>query len=66
MIYTVDETGITTVQSPSRITDPKRVKQIAALTRWERRKKVTACCSFSAEDHYIPPIFVLPRKRISP
>jgi hypothetical protein len=31
-IYNVDETGITAVQSPSRITGPKGIKQIGALT----------------------------------
>jgi hypothetical protein len=65
-IYNVDETGTTTVQSPSRITGPTGMKQIGTLTSWERRKNVTVCCSFSAADHYILPMLVFPRKRMSP
>jgi hypothetical protein len=59
-IYNVEETGITTVQSPSRITGPKAIKQISALTSWERGRDVTVSCSCSAAGHCIPPMFVFP------
>jgi hypothetical protein len=65
-IYNVDETEITTVQSPSRITGPKGIKQIGALTGWGRGKNISVCCSFSAASHCIPPMVVFPRKRMSP
>jgi hypothetical protein len=42
---------------------PKVIKQIGALTSWERGKNVTVCCSFSAAG---PLMFVFPRKRMSP
>ena len=65
-IYNVDETGISTVQIPSRIVAPKGIKQVGSITSWERGRNITVCCAFSAAGHYIPLMFVFPRKRMSP
>ena len=65
-IYNCDETGITTVQKPGKILGPKGQKQIGAAVSWERGKNVTVNCAFSASGNYIPPLFIFPRKRLSP
>jgi hypothetical protein len=52
-IYNVDETGIITVQTPSRIIRSKAIKQIGALIGWEQGRNITVCCSFSEAGHYI-------------
>lgn len=65
-IFNVDETGINTVQKPERILAPKGVKQIGGATSWERGKNVTVICCFSAAGSYVPPMFIFPRKRMTP
>jgi len=65
-IYNFDETGISTVQKPGRILGPKGVKQVGAATSWERGKNITIACAMSASGEYIPPMFIFPRKRMSP
>lgn len=65
-IFNVDETGINTVQKPERILAPKGVKQIGGATSWERGKNVTVICCFSAAGTYVSPMFIFPRKRMSP
>src|SRR6218665_1262480 len=40
-IYNLDETGVTNVQRPSKVTTRKGTKQIGALTSDERRQLVT-------------------------
>ncbi|XP_031330778.1 uncharacterized protein LOC116161535 [Photinus pyralis] len=65
-IYNCDETGITTVQKPGMILGPKGQKQVGVAVSLERGKNVTVHCAFSASGNYIPPLFIYPRKRISP
>lgn len=65
-IYNVDETGVTTVHKPSKIIAPKGQKQVGAATSWERGKNVTVCCCMSAIGHFIPPMFIFPRIRMTP
>ena len=43
-IYNVDETGITTVQRPSKVVTLKGVKQVGAVVSQERGGLVTLCC----------------------
>lgn len=66
-IYNVDETGISTVpkESAKRL-GPKGVKQFGIISSWERGKNITVIIAFSASGNYIPPLFVFPRKRMSP
>jgi hypothetical protein len=47
-IYNVNKTEISTVQSPSRATILKGIKQIGALTWRERLQNVTVCSSSAA------------------
>ena len=60
-IYNVDETGVTTVQKPSKIISRKGVKQVGALTSGERGSLVTIELAVSASGNSIPPMFVFPR-----
>lgn len=64
-IFNVDETGITTVQSQSKIVGPKGVKQLGKAVSWERGRNITMCCAVSASGIYIPPMFIYPRTRMS-
>lgn len=65
-IYNVDETGITNVQKPQKILGPKGQKQVGAITSLERGRTVTVVCCMSASGHYIAPLFIFPRARMSP
>lgn len=65
-IFNVDETGISTVQKPTKQLGPKGVKQFGSKISWERGKNVTAICAMSASGIYIPPLIIFPRKRMSP
>lgn len=65
-IYNFDETGVSTVQKPGKILGPKGAKQLGAATSWERGKNITVGCAMSAAGQYIPPMFIFPRKRMSP
>ncbi|XP_050065475.1 uncharacterized protein LOC126554433 isoform X2 [Aphis gossypii] len=64
-IFNVDETGITTLQKPSRILGPKGQKQVGSIISWERGKNVTVVCCMNAADSFIPPMFIYPRARVS-
>ncbi|KAG8223060.1 hypothetical protein J437_LFUL002008 [Ladona fulva] len=65
-IFNADETGITTVQDPGKILATKGKKQVGSVTSWERGKLVTVMCAMSASGIFIPPLFIYPRKRMSP
>ncbi|ESO03971.1 hypothetical protein HELRODRAFT_173013 [Helobdella robusta] len=60
-IYNIDETGITTVQRPSRIVAQKGVKQVGAIVSQERDQMVTLAVAVKALGNSIPPAFVFPR-----
>ncbi|XP_025410766.1 uncharacterized protein LOC112683809 [Sipha flava] len=64
-IYNVDETGITTVQKPSKILGPKGQKQVGSLISWERGKNVTTVCCMNAAGSFVPPMFIYPRTRMN-
>ncbi|XP_054267225.1 jerky protein homolog-like [Macrosteles quadrilineatus] len=65
-IYNMDETGISSVQKPGHILGPKGQKQVGGATSWERGRNITAVCAMSASGQYIPPMFIFPRKRMTP
>lgn len=66
-IYNVDETGITTVQRPSKCLSPKGIKQLGYKTSGERGKNVTIiCCMNASGNKFIAPMFIFPRKRMTP
>ncbi|XP_072401074.1 uncharacterized protein [Diabrotica undecimpunctata] len=62
-IYNIDETGVTTVQKPSKVVAEKGTRQVGALTSGERGTLVTIALAVNAIGNSIPPIFIFPRKR---
>ena len=63
-IYNCDDTGMSTVQQPSKVLATKGKHQVGALTGAERGKNITVVCCMSATGHYIPPAFIFPRQRM--
>jgi hypothetical protein len=62
-IWNMDETGVTTVQKPSKVVARKGVKQVGAVTSAERGTLVTVVVALSALGNSIPPMFIFPRKK---
>ena len=62
-IWNMDETGVTTVQKPSKIVAQKGIKQVGAVTSAERGRLVTVAVAVNAQGGHIPPFFVFPLKR---
>ena len=62
-IYSVCETGVTTVQRPDCIVASKEVKYVGAVTSTERGELATVAVAVSATGTLIPPDFVVPRMR---
>ena len=60
-IFNVDETGVTTVQSPKQVLAAKGTKQIGSITSRERVELVTLVCCISATGNSISPAFIFPR-----
>jgi hypothetical protein len=65
-VYKVDETGISTVQPPSRILGPKGHKEVGSLTSWERGENIIVCMAMSANGSFVPSMFTFSRLRMSP
>ncbi|XP_071577142.1 uncharacterized protein [Temnothorax nylanderi] len=61
-IWNMDETGITTVQTPNRVIGRRGVKQVGRVTSAERGTLVTLAMAVSATGHFLPPFFIFPRK----
>jgi len=62
-INNIDETGITTVQAPSKIVATKGKKQIGAITLAERDVLVIICLAINTTGNAIPTMFIFPRVR---
>ena len=60
-IWNMDETGVTTVQTPDRVIARRGSKQIGKLVSAERGKLVTLAVAVSATGNTVPPFFVFPR-----
>ena len=56
IIYNIDETGITTVQKPSKIVAAKGTKQVGAMTSGERGTLVTMAVAVSGVGNMLPPL----------
>lgn len=63
MIFNVDETGVTTVQTPKQVVTEKGKRQVGAITSAERGELVTVVCAVSAAGNAAPPMFIFPRVR---
>ena len=61
-IWNMDETGVTTVQKPSKVIATKGIKQVGAVTSQERGTLVTVVVAVSALGNSQPPMFIFPRK----
>lgn len=64
-IYNFDETGKNIVHKPKLIIAKKGMKRVGAATSGERGKNHTVACAVSAAGHYIPPMIIFPRVRMS-
>ncbi|XP_065315310.1 uncharacterized protein LOC135924190 [Gordionus sp. m RMFG-2023] len=62
-IYNMGETGLTTVQTPSKIIAQKGQKQVGSITSAERGTLITLALAVNAIGHTIPPMFPFPRKK---
>ena len=60
-IFNLDETGVTTVQSPKQVSVAKGTKQIGSITSRERVELVTIVCYISGTGNSISPAFIFPR-----
>jgi len=60
-IYNIDETGVTTVQKPTKVVAGRGTKQVGKMTSAERGSLVTMCCAVNATGSALPPFFVFPR-----
>lgn len=60
-VYNVDETGLTTTQSPRHIITERGRKQVGGITSRERGDLVTLVCTINAAGGAIPPMLIFPR-----
>lgn len=64
-IYNVDETGLTNVQGrSSKVFSSRGKRQVGCLKSAERGTNVTMVCGMNVTGHFVPPAFVIPRKRV--
>lgn len=64
LIYNVDESGLTIVQSKlPQIIGHRWKRQITALTSAERGSLVTIVVCMNATSHFVPPFIICPRKK---
>eukprot|EP00064_Thunnus_orientalis_P026252 superscaffoldBa00016011_g26746 len=58
MIYNMDKTGVTTVQTPKQIVREMGKKQVVSVTSAERGELVTVACAVNATGNAAPPMFI--------
>nr|CAH7758966.1 unnamed protein product [Callosobruchus chinensis] len=61
-IFSLNETGTSTVQRPNKVFASKSSRQLNKVTSAERGTLVTTCCMVSATGSALPPAMVFPRK----
>lgn len=59
-IWNMDETGVTTVQTPDRVVDCQGVKKLGSMVLTERSTLVTTAYAISATGNIIPPFLCSP------
>ena len=64
-IYNVDESGHSTVQTPSNVISQRGKRQVGAITSAERGTNTTGVYCQSAVGHFLPPMLIFKRKRMS-
>ncbi len=60
MMYNMNKTGVTTVQTPKQIVTEKGKKQVGSVTSAERGELVTVACAVNTTGNAIPPMFIFP------
>ena len=60
-IFNVDETGVTTVQSPKQVLAATCTNQINSITSRKHGELVTLVCCISATGNSISPAFIFPQ-----
>ena len=54
-MFNIDETGVTTVQRPTKVVAQKGIKQVGAIVSQERGQLVTVAVAVNAVGNCIPP-----------
>ena len=62
----MDESGLTSVQKPGKVTSVKGKKQVGGLLSGERGQTTTIVCCMSAAGQYLPPMMIFRRMRMTP
>jgi hypothetical protein len=62
-LYNIDETGASTVHKNDKVLSVKGKKQVGKLTSAEKGRNVTVMFSMNPTGHFIPPMFIFPRKK---
>ncbi|KAK3732062.1 hypothetical protein RRG08_026448 [Elysia crispata] len=65
-IYNCDETGVTTVQKPTKMIAEKGVKRVGTAVSQEKGCLVTVCGTINAMGGFIPPFCMFPRVNTQP
>ncbi len=65
-IFNLDETALTTVQSPQKVVAGKDTRRLNSAVSAERGTLVTGCCFISASGTYLPPVLIFPRRHVKP
>lgn len=64
-IYNMDESGVNTVPKKiPKVISLKGKKLVGKIVSAERGHTITIVCAMSATGNYVPPAFILPRKRM--
>ena len=61
VVYNLDESGITMVQSVPKVIAEKGTKKVGHITAQERGTLVTVCCCANASGQALPPAMIFPR-----
>ena len=59
----MDETGVTTVQTPQKVLCDTGRRSVGSATSAERGQLVTVACTINAAGNSVPPLLVFPRVR---
>ena len=62
-IWNMDETGITTVQTPCKVLAPTGKRAVGKIVSAERGQLMTVIFACSASGNYIPPLLIWPQKK---
>ena len=64
-VFNVDESGITTVQRPTKIIAETGTKQVGKLVSSEKGMTTTVVCAMSPSGNYVPPMILFRRKNMN-